>query len=384
MYRTNAQSRLLEEAFLRSGMAYRLVGAQRFYGRREVKDMIAYLRMVQNPADEVSLGRVINIPPRGIGGKTLDNLLATARLANTSAGEVLIDLASKGPDSAFAKSFSGRAATLLADFGGRLAAWQEAGASLALPALFDRIAGDIGYREYIEDESEEGQDRWGNVEELRRLAYEYQEKGLTPFLENLALVSDQDTIPERSDSPTLLTLHAAKGLEFSTVIIIGMDEGLLPHSRSRDDPEEMAEERRLFYVGLTRAKNNLYLVRAERRSTFGSFEASESSRFLDDIPSALIRHVGSNYKERRAASSSWEQPTRWEGTRLAPSGAPQGSSNPKVERRFKPAMHVRHPVWGEGIVLDSAIRDGEEEVDVHFATVGFKRLLASLAKLELV
>jgi DNA helicase-2/ATP-dependent DNA helicase PcrA len=339
---------------------------------------------VQNQADEVSLGRVINVPPRGIGGKTLDNLLATARTANSSAGEVLIDLASKGPDSAFAKSFSGRAATVLADFGGRLAAWQEAGASLALPALFDRIAGDIGYREYVEDESEEGQDRWGNVEELRRLAYEYQEKGLTPFLENLALVSDQDTIPERSDSPTLLTLHAAKGLEFSTVIIIGMDEGLLPHSRSRDDPEEMAEERRLFYVGLTRAKNNLYLVRAERRSTFGSFEASESSRFLDDIPSALIRYVGGNAKERRAASSSWDQPTRWEGTRLAPSGARQGSSIKPIERRFRPNMRVRHPVWGEGMVLSSAIRDGEEEVDVQFKTVGIKHLLASLAKLELI
>ena len=384
MYRTNAQSRLLEEAFLRSGMAYRLVGAQRFYGRREVKDMIAYLRVVQNPSDEVSLGRVINVPPRGIGGKTLENLLATARQAQASAGDVLIDLATKGPESAYTRSFSGRAATLLADFGSRLAAWQEAGASLALPALFDRIAGDIGYREYIEDESEEGQDRWGNVEELRRLAYEYQDKGLTAFLENLALVSDQDTIPERSDSPTLLTLHAAKGLEFSIVIIIGLDEGLLPHSRSRDDPEEMAEERRLFYVGLTRAKNNLYLVRAERRSTYGSFENSESSRFLDDIPAALIRHMGGNYKERRAASSSWEQPTRWEGTRLAPSAGPSYGLNKPIERRFKPAMHVRHPVWGEGIVLDSAIRDGEEEVDVHFATVGFKRLLASLAKLELI
>ena len=205
---------------------------------------------------------------------------------------------------------------------------------------------------------------------------------MTAFLENLALVSDQDTIPERSDSPTLLTLHAAKGLEFSVVFIIGLDEGLLPHSRSRDDPEEMAEERRLFYVGLTRAKNNLYLVRAERRSTFGSFEASESSRFIDDIPAALIRHMGGHHSERRA-SSSWEQPARWESTRLAPS-APPADASKKIERRYRPAMHVRHLVWGEGIVLDSAIRDGEEEVDVHFATVGFKRLLASLAKLELI
>jgi DNA helicase-2/ATP-dependent DNA helicase PcrA len=383
MYRTNAQSRLLEEAFLRAGMAYRLVGAQRFYGRREVKDMIAYLRLVQNPADEVSLGRVINVPPRGIGDKTLVALQLAARQAGASAGEVLIDLAAKGPDSPFAKAFGGRSVTVLADFGGLLAGWREVGASLTLPALFDRIVSDTVYREYIEDESEEGQDRWGNVEELRRLAYEYQERGLSAFLENLALVSDQDTIPERSDSPTLLTLHAAKGLEFAQVFIIGLDEGLLPHSRSRDDPEEMAEERRLFYVGLTRAKNNLYLVRAERRSTFGSFEGSESSRFIDDIPEGLICHLGGHYAERRASSSSWELPARWESSRLAPSAPPPDSSK-KIERCYQPAMHVRHPVWGDGIVLNSAIRDGEEEVDVHFESVGFKRLLASLAKLELI
>ncbi len=151
----------------------------------------------------------------------------------------------------------------------------------------------------------------------------------------------------------------------------------------RDDPEEMAEERRLFYVGLTRAKNNLYLVRAERRSTYGSFEGSESSRFIDDIPDGLIRHMGGHSAERRASSSSWEPPARWEGTRLAPSAPPLDISK-KIERRYRPAMHVRHPVWGDGIVLDSAIRDGEEEVDVHFASVGFKRLLASLAKLELI
>ena len=155
MYRTNAQSRLLEEAFLRSGMAYRLVGAQRFYGRREVKDMIAYLRLVQNPADEVSLGRVINVPPRGIGGKTLENLQTAARQANASPGDVLVDLSANGPDSPYAKTFSGRTATVLADFGGLLAGWREASASLALPGLFDRIVEDTHYREYIEDESEE-------------------------------------------------------------------------------------------------------------------------------------------------------------------------------------------------------------------------------------
>ncbi len=299
---------------------------------------------------------------------------------------MLIDLGRKGRRiRPIGNPSAGASPALLADFGGRLAAWREAGASLSLPALFDRIAGDIGYQEYIDDGSEEGSDRWGNVEELRRLAFEYQEQrpdrlpgkpgpGLRPG----------HPARERSDSPTLLTLHAAKGLEFGQVFIIGLDEGLLPHSRSLDDPEEMAEERRLFYVGLTRAKNNLYLVRAEQRSTFGSFENSESSRFLDDIPAALIRHMGGNYKERRAASSSWEQPARWEGTRLAPFFSVNQFQKDQLKGAFDLicacATRSGVKVW----CLSSAIRDGEEEVDVQFKTVGIKHLLASLAKLELI
>jgi len=383
MYRTNAQSRLLEEAFLRTGLPYRLVGAQRFYGRREVKDLIAYLRLVQNPADEISLARVINVPPRGIGDKTLVALQLAARQAGASAGEVLLDLAAKGPDSLFARTFSGRSATVLADFGGMLANWRSISISLPLPSLFDRILADTVYREYIEDGSEEGQDRWENVEELRTLAYEYQERGLGVFLENLALVSDQDTLPDRPDVPTLLTLHAAKGLEFSIVFIIGLDEGLLPHSRSRDDPEEMAEERRLMYVGLTRARNQIYLVRAERRSTFGSYETSEPSRFLADIPDKLLRRTGA-YRSERHTVARWEQPSRWESTRLAPAAPAGAQPAPEVRSRYRPAMRVRHTVWGEGMVIHSAIRDGEEEVDVMFESVGFKRVLASLAKLEII
>jgi DNA helicase-2/ATP-dependent DNA helicase PcrA len=383
MYRTNAQSRLLEEAFLRTGLPYRLVGAQRFYGRREVKDLIAYLRLVQNPADEISLARVINVPPRGIGDKTLVALQLAARQSGASAGEVLLDLAASGPDSPYTRAFSGRSATVLADFGGLLENWRSTSTSLSLPALFDRILADTVYREYIEDGSEEGQDRWENVEELRNLAYEYQERGLSVFLENLALVSDQDTLPEHPDAPTLLTLHAAKGLEFSIVFIIGLDEGLLPHSRSRDDPEEMAEERRLLYVGLTRARNQIYLVRAERRSTFGSYEASESSRFLTDIPDKLLRRTGA-YRPQRHESPRWELPTRWESTSLAPAAPPAGRLVPQVRSRYRPAMRVHHAVWGEGMVINSAIRDGEEEVDVMFESVGFKRVLASMAKLEII
>ncbi|HQF46627.1 MAG TPA: UvrD-helicase domain-containing protein, partial [Anaerolineaceae bacterium] len=299
MYRTNAQSRLVEEAFLHSGLPYRLVGAQRFYGRREVKDIIAYLRLVQNPDDEISLQRVINVPPRGIGDKTLIALQMAARQANSTPGRLLLDLGRNGEDSPHWKTFSGRGAIVLADFGGLLASWQQVRDDQPLPGLFDRVVTEIGYQSHLDDGSEEGRERWENVLELRRLAFEYAERGLVPFLENLALVSDQDTIPEQTEAPTLLTLHAAKGLEFTQVFIIGLDEGLLPHSRSLDDPEELAEERRLFYVGITRARDRLYLVRAEQRSSYGSFQDQIPSNFLRDIPDNLVQHQGQRRVQRR-------------------------------------------------------------------------------------
>jgi DNA helicase-2/ATP-dependent DNA helicase PcrA len=398
MYRTNAQSRLLEEAFLRSGVPYRLVGAQRFYGRREVKDLIAYLRLVQNPSDEISLGRVINVPPRGIGDKTLVNLQLIAQQTGLSAGDLLLDLGRKGMDSNFWKEFSGRGAGVLADFGGMLVSWRDQLDRISLPALFDKIVSDIVFQPYIDDGTEEGSDRWENVQELRRLAFEYEERGLPIFLETLALVSDQDTLPEQANAPTLLTLHAAKGLEFGQVFIIGMDDGLLPHSRSLDEPEEMAEERRLFYVGLTRAKNRLYLVRADQRTTYGGFESSIPSRFLRDIPDGLLQRSSarrsgressySSYREdRKERDSRWHEDTRWNGgTTLAPRSAtpPPAQPAPVVQQQYKASMRVRHPVWGEGMVIESRLLDGEETLDVVFESVGFKRLLASLAKLEII
>ena len=382
MYRTNAQSRLLEEAFLRAGLPYRLVGAQRFYGRREVKDMIAFLRVVYNPADEISLTRVINLPPRGIGDKTMVALQLVSRQNNTIPGAVLLDLGREGDASPFWKAFGGRGASLLADFGAMLHNWREMAANQQLAALYDRIIADTGYRAYLDDQSDEGLDRWENVEELRKLAYEYQQRGLSEFLENLALVSDQDTLPNELDAPTLLTLHAAKGLEFKQVFIIGLDEGLLPHSRSRDDPEEMAEERRLFYVGLTRAKDAVYLSRANQRSAYGSYEFCEESRFLADIPDELLSKKG--IRNSRYANAEWERyrrsetAPRWESARILP------ETKTPVASRYHATQRVRHPVWGDGIVLESRIQDGEETLDVQFESVGFKRLIASLANLEIV
>src|SRR5688572_15138659 len=264
MYRTNAMSRLIEEAFLQARLPYKLVGAQRFYGRREVKDVISFLRLVHNPADEAAIGRVINIPPRGIGEKTLTTLHLVARQNNVNAGGILLDLA-RGAESPHYKSFTGRAAIPLADFGGMLSNWTAHAPTDTVPELFDRILRDINYKEYIvEDDSEESLDRWENVQELKRLAMEYSTRTLDEFLENVALVADQDTITD-SNAPTLLTLHAAKGLEYGAVFIVGLDDGIIPHSRSFDEPEQMEEERRLFYVGITRAKDRLYLLRSEER-----------------------------------------------------------------------------------------------------------------------
>jgi DNA helicase-2/ATP-dependent DNA helicase PcrA len=370
MYRTNAQSRLLEEAFLQARLPYRLVGAQRFYGRREVKDLIAYFRLVHNPADEISLDRVINLPPRGVGEKTILTLHNTARTASLSSSAVLMDMA-RGNISPFWPQFTGRAALPLADFGSLLANWQAEAERATITELFDRILSDINYKDYIDNNSDEGAERWENVQELRRLTVEYQDRTLIEFLENVALISDQDTLLEGKNAPTLLTLHAAKGLEFGVVFITGLDDGILPHSRSFDEPEAMEEERRLFYVGITRAKDMLYLLRALRRGGRGYAEETIPSRYLDDIPSELL-----SGKARAGRRSTPSTTPSWLRSDSMPASV--------VEARFRAGTRVQHPTWGEGIVLNSRLQDNDETVDVVFESVGIKRLAASLANLTIL
>jgi DNA helicase-2/ATP-dependent DNA helicase PcrA len=370
MYRTNAQSRLLEEAFLQARLPYRLVGAQRFYGRREVKDILAFLRLVQNPSDEISLERIINVPPRGIGDKTYQALITVSRGAGISPAEVLMDLR-RGEGSPFWAQFSGRSGVLLSAFGAELANWRAEAARLTVTELFDRIASAINYQAFLDDGSEEGGERWENVQELRRLTVEYEGRGLAEFLENVALISDQDTLSDAKNAPTLLTLHAAKGLEFGAVFIVGLDDGLLPHSRSFDDPEAMEEERRLFYVGITRAKDRLYLVRALRRGGRGYAEETVPSRYLEDIPSDLLSGESRSGRRREDKRTSWQ-------------AYASGSSAPVLEIRYRAGMRIQHPVWGEGIVLTSRAQDNEEIVDVVFESVGIKRVAASLANLKIL
>jgi len=376
MYRTNAQSRLIEEAFLSANLSYKLVGAQRFYGRREVKDLIAYLRLVANPDDSFSLARVINTPSRYIGTKTFSELVTNAGKNQITPGEELLRLAEE--KSSELDSFSTAAGKRLAAFGRMLRRWCKTYETLPPGEVLDQIIDDVGYRTYLEDGSEDGFERWENVVELRRLAAEYQTVGLLKFLEDVALVSDQDTLDPTQEVPTLLTLHAAKGLEFSQVMIIGVNEGILPHQRSFDDPEAMEEERRLFYVGVTRAKDRLYLFHSLNRYSFGYFEPLESSRYYSDIPPELRAEDGEQVRQAVSYGGSGNrQPARsWKEF--------QGKSAPEIirESQYHPGEKVDHPKWGPGLVLNSVLQDDDEVLDIFFEEVGKKKLIASLVNLK--
>jgi DNA helicase-2/ATP-dependent DNA helicase PcrA len=377
MYRTNAQSRILEEAFLSAGLPYKLVGAQRFYGRREIKDIIAYLRLIHNPEDELSLTRIINVPRRSIGDKTILSLRTRAQRDGLTPGVVLIELGRDG-DSKYHSAFQGRFDLILTNFGRLLVDWLTTKDSLTPLSMMDRVIEDIDYHKYIDDGTEEGRERWDNVMELRRLAMEFSEPGLDSFLERVALVSDQDTLRNNIDAPTLLTLHAAKGLEFPNVFIVGLNDGILPHSRSFDDPEGMMEERRLMYVGITRAKDQLYLVLSQTRSSYGYPEPLDPSRFLADIPPDLLDGLGRRNQPRAMDSAKAFQDRQW----YPSSGARSTRSEDKMNQ-FHPGMRVFHPSWGEGMVLNSKLENDDEIVDVFFEEVGLKRVVASIAGLKI-
>ena len=375
MYRINAQSRILEETFLRKGLSYKLVGAQRFYGRREIKDVIAFLRLVHNPNDEISLMRIINTPTRGIGDKTLIALRTYAQRVDLSPGELLLQIIADEND-AYKEIFSLRAYTMLANFGNLLRNWIYLKEELPPMMLINRILEDIDYESYINDGTDEGNDRWENIIELKRLAAEFEEEGLEAFLEQIALVSDQDTLDANAEVPTMLTLHAAKGLEFPIVIIVGLNEGLLPHSRSFDDPEEMLEERRLLYVGITRAINRLFLVFTENRRMYGYLEPMLPSRFLDDIPLHMLDVIESDIFGSHPTVHRQSKPyIETEETRIPVIKNLQ-------KKQFQSGMRVLHPTFGEGIVLNSVLQNNDEIVDVFFKGIGQKKLSVSFARLK--
>jgi DNA helicase-2/ATP-dependent DNA helicase PcrA len=365
MYRTNAQSRALEETFVRYGVPYKLVGGTRFYERREIKDVIAYLRLIHNPYDSVSLSRIVNVPPRGIGRHSFDQLSRWAKASGLPPYAALQAVAPKA-DNAPPHPFSPRSAQALTSFLNLMNELITQSHELDLSQLLDLVLERSGYREFTLRE-ETGEERWDNILELRTVAQEYSdlepEEALASFLEGVALVSDVDEIDGQVDAVTLITLHQAKGLEFPVVFIVGMEEGILPHIKSFDDPAQMEEERRLCYVGITRAEQRLYLIRAFRRNLMGSSTINPASRFLKEIPPHLVSPTADYGEEIR--------------TNLV---TPSTSSPPLPAMRA--GDHVHHALFGRGIVVSCLPVKDDQEVTVAFSKSGVKRLLLSLAPLE--
>jgi DNA helicase-2/ATP-dependent DNA helicase PcrA len=345
MYRTNAQSRAIEEAFIRYGLPYRLVGATKFYDRREIRDILAYLKLVNNSADSIAFLRIVNVPPRGIGQKSIKELARVATDNEISLYEATRRLVAKNERTSLVKKFK-----VFLDIIDELMAKAK---NTDAAGLIDLVLMNAGYKDYILT-GEAGEDRLDNAMELRAVADDFADLGpegsLAALLEGVALVSDVDNLDEKIDAVTLITLHKAKGLEFPIVFIAGMEEYLLPHIRSFDNAEQMEEERRLCYVGVTRAKERVYLVRALRRHMMGVSSSNEPSRFLDDIPEKLI-------------------------------GTPQ---QPKVHKGFlKAGDKVRHETFGDGIIVASFPAKDDQEITVAFkGGVGLKRMMASMANLE--
>jgi DNA helicase-2/ATP-dependent DNA helicase PcrA len=394
LYRTNAQSRPIEDTFRAFGLAYQIVGGVSFYQRREVKDTLAYLRLVQNPHDAFALARVLNTPPRGLGDKTRAALLAHARERGLGVGDAL---ALAGEIATIAK----RQADSLMGFARLLGRLRAAATQVDLPRLLDDVADATGYEAYLKDGTEEGEERWANVQELRTLADEYselpREDQLPRFLEEIALVSDVDEYQDAKPAATLITMHAVKGLEFPIVFMTGMEEGVFPHTRAIESGSEaeLEEERRLCYVGITRAKDRCYLTWARRRTLFGHTNMNPPSRFLRELPTEGVELRGEILTEER---DEWEEldtsaRARYEerrqirrdemlgGLPAAWSGRATKTRTTTAETRFRAGDRVTHPSLGQGMVVSSVARDDDEEVTVAFPEKGVKKLMASFAKL---
>ena len=429
MYRVNAQSRALEEACRRYGVPYQLIGGTKFYHRQEVKDVAAYLRLLVNPDDDVSLMRVVNLPPRGIGRRTLDELARLARDRGTSAFEAIRSISPSmelgGP--LVSGPFTARAARALGDFREMIDGLRSEAEQIGLVELIERILERSGYRKYLIERDDQAEDRLDNINEFKAAAREFSElgmpDGLNAFLESVSLVSDVDSMQETPDALTLITLHQAKGLEYPVVFMVGMEDGLLPHARSIDEEAGLEEERRLCYVGMTRAKERLYLTRAFRRGFRGGTGPNLPSRFLLDIPRELVAGLeqsqsspsnGSGQTDvssatrrteptPRARRERPEQGFQFSSRRSRPATAPEpararrpGRSAIPQTRRRRPAPaaggppfvtgdKVRHKAFGEGIVTSCEPSGADFQATVAFKDGGgVKRFLTSFAPLEKV
>ena len=390
MYRVNAQSRAFEVTCNREGIPYRLVGGVKFYDRKEVKDILAFLRLVANPAADAALERVINVPARGISAKSLTELRRVALVNNVPILDVILDISRvKGGDeepAAYGCTLATRALNSIATFGDLITRLIEQSMALDTTELIDLAVERTGYGAMLREDKERGEERMENLQELRASAEQFSgsdERGqLTDFLENVALVSDVDGLQGGDDSEidadaiTLITLHQAKGLEYDAVFLVGLEDGMLPHSRSLEDPAQLEEERRLLYVGMTRARKRLYMFRAFQRRFHGQSGSQTASRFLLEIPESLvtIRDIrGHSRVADRIPDPMWTK-------RAASTPAPRPATRSTDE--LAPGERVKHDVFGEGVVVSSSGSGSDTQVTVAFVGEGVKRLMLSFAPIE--
>lgn len=355
LYRTNAQSRALEESFLRFNMPYQIVGGVRFYDRKEIKDLLAYLRVVANPMDRVSLGRIINVPARSLGEKSVTTLLQAADQAERPILDTMLEATNvDGLTPRAAKAFTGFAQMVME--------LQEFAKVHSVSETLEQTIKQTDYRSYLEGDTPTAEDRLENVAELVGVARNYDATDVATFLSEITLLADVDSMKEGSDAVTMMTLHSAKGLEFDTVFMVGMEEGIFPHSRTFFEPTELEEERRLCYVGMTRAKSKLYMIHASSRLLYGTTQHNVPSRFLAELPAELVEN---NARANTLAGLLDTQPA---------DEFSQEASYPTL----MVGDEIEHPVFGRGTVQSG----GEEEVVVRFHRVGVKTINLAYAPIK--
>ncbi|MCA9348854.1 UvrD-helicase domain-containing protein [Candidatus Saccharibacteria bacterium] len=365
LYRTNAQSRSLEEQFVRHGLPYRIYGGVRFYDRKEIKDLLAYLRLIYQPEDRLSFERVINTPTRGIGTKSIENFLGWQVVSGLSLDEAL-----SGAQNC--DSLTPKARNSLTNFGEMLQALRLQAQDVSVSTLVDMLIRRIDYTGYVNDGSLQGQAREENIKELLSVAENYNELGLSGFLEEVALVSSNDEASGGANSVTLMTLHAAKGLEFPIVFLVGMEETVFPHSRAIYDASEMEEERRLCYVGMTRAKQELFLIYATSRMLYGNLSYNPPSRFIGDIPTEHLQSEASDSLDYQSSSLAFGD-NPWEVTANI-----NKSSEPVYVEEYQTGEVVEHQLFGRGTIMEV---EGDN-LAVYFKGKGVKKLNAAFAKLK--
>lgn len=388
LYRTNTQSRIFEEMLIKSGISYNMVGGLKFYERKEIKDIIAYLRVIFNPADSLSLLRIINVPKRGIGDASLAKIQAYAAANNVSLFEAVSNAAA-------IDGLSSRFVSKLDDLAGIIFELMNLASEAPVEDLIDRVLHDTGYLEELENErTPQAQSRIDNLHELISVAQEFaaseEENNLENFLAHVALVSDIDDTELGEDAITLMTLHSSKGLEFPVVFLVGMEEGLFPHARTLMDETEIEEERRLCYVGITRAKEKLFLSSTKMRTIYGNTVTYPPSRFLQEIPARLVKTI--KRQERFSALENFKQVSEKYSTRPQ---KPASTFNPHSFMPQKPAAaaggtgtrfntgdRVSHSKWGEGMVVSVKDSPDGQEVKVAFAGAGVRSLLTKYAVLK--